>query len=113
MEASGQLSDSNSEEEKENISELYKDLIDEEYSELDDAYERGDDEKILDGCFDLIWVVAGYMISRGWDFSGAWEEGANSNLSKIDKETGKVKRREDGKILKPAGWKDPDFKQFV
>jgi hypothetical protein len=25
----------------------------------------------------------------------------------------KVKKREDGKILKPEGWKPPDFAKFV
>lgn len=112
MEASGQLNDLDSNE-KEKISELYKKLIDEEYNEFIDAYKKGNDEKMLDGCFDLMWVIIGYMLSRGWDCSGAWEEGSNSNLAKIDSETGKVIRREDGKILKPSGWKDPDFKQFV
>jgi small subunit ribosomal protein S1 len=30
-----------------------------------------------------------------------------------DKVTGKVIRREDGKILKPEGWSPPNFKKFV
>jgi predicted HAD superfamily Cof-like phosphohydrolase len=53
------------------------------------------------------------MRSRGWDCNAIWEEGAKSNLSKIDPETGLVRRREDGKILKPEGWKEPNFEQFV
>ena len=36
-----------------------------------------------------------------------------SNLFKIDPVTLKVKKREDGKILKPEGWKPPDFAKFV
>jgi hypothetical protein len=36
-----------------------------------------------------------------------------TNLAKIDKETGKVRKREDGKVLKPLGWKPPELAQFV
>lgn len=93
---------------------LYKKLIEEEYEEFQEAYEANDDVEILDACFDMIWVIIGYMKSRGWDCEAAWDEGAQSNLSKIDPETGFVIRRpEDGKILKPEGWQPPDFSQFV
>lgn len=94
-------------------SDLYMNLIKEEYTELMDAEAVSDDTEICDACFDLIWVIVGYMHSRGWDCDKIWEEGAQSNLSKIDKTTGKVIRREDGKILKPEGWMPPNFKQFV
>jgi predicted HAD superfamily Cof-like phosphohydrolase len=50
---------------------------------------------------------------KGYDVSGAWNEVARSNLAKIDTQTGKVKKREDGKVLKPEGWTPPDLKQFV
>jgi predicted HAD superfamily Cof-like phosphohydrolase len=93
--------------------ELYKKLIDEEYGEFLEAYAASDDTEQLDACFDMIWVIVGYMKSRGWDCESSWDEGAKSNLSKIDASTGFVRRREDGKILKPEGWKPPDFKRFT
>ena len=92
---------------------LYKKLIDEEYEEFLEAYYAEDDAEQLDACFDMIWVIVGYMKSRGWDCENSWDEGAKSNLSKIDPLTGYVKRRDDGKILKPEGWKPPDFAKFV
>ena len=93
---------------------LYHNLIVEEYSEYIAARNANDDAEILDACFDMIWVIVGYMQSRGWDCEASWDEGAKSNLAKIDKATGKVIRRpEDGKILKPEGWKPPDFAKFV
>lgn len=92
---------------------LYASLIDEEFKELVEAQRAKDDTEILDACFDLIWVTVGYMHSRGWDIEAAWDEGAKSNLAKIDKETGKVIKREDGKVLKPEGWKPPNFGKFV
>jgi predicted HAD superfamily Cof-like phosphohydrolase len=92
---------------------LYKELIREEIKEFWEADEANDDTERLDACFDMIWVIVGYARSRGWDMDGAWIEGAQSNLSKIDPATGLVRRREDGKILKPEGWQPPNFKQFV
>lgn len=93
--------------------ELYKKLIEEEYSEFIEADNNNDDVERIDACFDMLWVIVGYMKSRGWDCENIWDEGAKSNLSKIDSVTGLVKRREDGKILKPEGWKPPDFKKFA
>jgi predicted HAD superfamily Cof-like phosphohydrolase len=92
---------------------LYKNLIDEEYEEFIEASKASDDVEEIDACFDMMWVIVGYMKSRGWDCENIWDEGAKSNLSKIDPVTGLVKRREDGKILKPEGWKPPDFTKFV
>jgi predicted HAD superfamily Cof-like phosphohydrolase len=92
---------------------LYKELMREEIKEFWEADELNDDVERLDACFDMIWVIVGYARSRGWDMDKAWIEGAKSNLSKIDPETGLVKRRDDGKILKPEGWTTPDFTQFV
>ena len=94
-------------------SDLYFELIKEEYRELMDASIDKNDTEICDACFDLMWVVVGYMKSRGWDCEEIWDEGAQSNLSKIDPVTLKVKKREDGKILKPEGWKPPNFAKFV
>ena len=93
--------------------ELYKKLIKEEVEEFWEAEAVSDDVEQIDACFDMMWVIIGYMKSRGWDCEGIWDEGAKSNLSKIDPDTGKVIRREDGKILKPEGWKPPDFTRFV
>ena len=93
--------------------ELYKKLIIEEYSEFIEADINNDDVERIDACFDMIWVIVGYMKSRGWNCEGIWDEGAKSNLTKIDPTTGSVRRREDGKILKPEGWKPPDFTKFV
>jgi hypothetical protein len=36
-----------------------------------------------------------------------------TNFAKIDHETGKVRKREDGKVLKPIGWEPPALGQFV
>ena len=92
---------------------LYKKLIDEEYSEFIEAWQADDDVEKIDACFDMLWVIIGYMKSRGFDCEGIWNEGSDSNLAKIDPDTGLVRRREDGKILKPEGWQPPNFAPFT
>jgi predicted HAD superfamily Cof-like phosphohydrolase len=92
---------------------LYQKLIREEFDEFVRDYFAGDAVGQLDGCMDLIWVTLGYCYMKGFDVQGAWDEVARSNLSKIDTVTGKVIKRNDGKVLKPEGWTPPDLKPFV
>lgn len=92
---------------------LYHRLINEEYNEFTVARNQKDDVETLDACFDMIWVIIGYMLSKGYDVEGAWDEGAKSNLAKIDDVTGKVIKRADGKVLKPEGWQKPDFSKYI
>jgi predicted HAD superfamily Cof-like phosphohydrolase len=49
----------------------------------------------------------------GADGDGAWKEVMKTNFAKIDKVTGKVVKREDGKVLKPDGWTPPALAPFV
>ena len=92
---------------------LYRKLINEEYNEFVEAYQKKDDVEQLDACMDMIWVILGYCYMKNFNVYGAWEEVARSNLSKIDKDTGKVIKREDGKVLKPEGWSPPQLEQFT
>lgn len=96
----------------ENVS-LYRNLINEEYEEFQDALKAKDDVEQLDACMDMIWVILGYCKMKGFDVEGAWAEVARSNLAKINPETGKVIKREDGKVLKPEGWTPPVLDTFV
>jgi hypothetical protein len=36
-----------------------------------------------------------------------------TNFAKIDQETGKVRKRDDGKVLKPIDWKSPELEKFL
>ena len=92
---------------------LYQKLINEEFQEFCQARLANDDVETADACFDMMWVIVGYMLSRGWNCERIWDEGAISNLNKIDRDTKKVLKQEDGKILKPEGWKPPNFSKFV
>ena len=92
---------------------MYLKLIDEEVSELQQAVKANDDVEQLDALIDILVVTIGAIHSAGWDAEGAWKEVMRSNFAKIDKKTGKVVKREDGKVLKPDGWTPPNLKGFV
>jgi hypothetical protein len=94
------------------IQDLYHGFVVEEFKEFVDAT---DDAHKLQEAMDLIWVTIGYCHTRGWDVAGAWDTLFNANMSKlqVDPATGELKRRADGKILKPENWKKPDFTPFV
>ena len=92
---------------------LYRDLIVEEFTEFINAFNAEDNVEQLDACMDMIWVVLGYCYMKGWNVDAAWKEVARSNLAKINPETGKVIKREDGKVLKPEGWTPPQLEQFT
>jgi predicted HAD superfamily Cof-like phosphohydrolase len=89
---------------------LYLDLIREEVQELEDSRHPVSD---LDAMIDILVVTIGAIHSMGADAEGAWNEVMRSNLAKIDPESGLVLKREDGKVLKPAGWTAPELDPFL
>jgi len=93
--------------------ELYAKLIKEEFEEFCVARRENDEVEQLDACMDMIWVILGYAHMKGYKVDAAWNEVARSNLAKIDAATGKVRKREDGKVLKPEGWKPPELGGYV
>ena len=92
---------------------LYFNLIEEEFKELNVAYAAGDKVEMIDALIDILVVTIGAVHSMGADGEGAWKEVMRTNFAKIDKDTGKVRKREDGKVLKPLGWAPPELSQFV
>ena len=92
---------------------LYLDLMEEEWKELKAALVMGDRVEQLDALLDFIVVTTGAIHSAGMDGEGGWKEVMSTNFAKIDKETGKVRKREDGKVLKPVGWVPPDLAPFT
>ena len=92
---------------------MYLGLIKEEGDELKVAVEKQDVVETLDALTDILVVVIGAIHSAGMDAEGAWKEVMRTNFAKIDKETGKVRKREDGKVLKPTGWTPPELTTFL
>ena len=92
---------------------LYVSLIEEEANELADAITAHDKVETVDALIDILVVTIGALHSMGADAEGAWKEVMTTNFAKIDKETGKVRKREDGKVLKPVGWTPPNLKPYL
>lgn len=89
---------------------MYCNLIREEFDELVASTTAKDD---LDALIDILVVTIGAIHSLGADGEGAWKEVMRTNFAKIDKNTGKVRKREDGKVLKPQGWTPPELEQYL
>jgi len=94
-------------------SEMYRGLIDEERNEMLQAESDGNAVEEFDAVLDQIVVLIGYGLSRGWPMNEGWAEVVRSNMAKIDPYSGTVRRREDGKILKPDGWTPPDLASLL
>jgi predicted HAD superfamily Cof-like phosphohydrolase len=92
---------------------LYGNLIAEEVTEFGLAVSQNDKIETLDALIDILVVTIGAIHSIGADAEGAWKEVMMTNFAKIDKETGKVRKREDGKVLKPVGWEPPNLEPFL
>jgi len=76
-------------------------LVVEEFKELCDATNI---EEYADAIGDLIWVLCGDAARKGIPLDRVWAEIRRANFDKLG---GPV--REDGKILKPEGWRPPDI----
>lgn len=92
---------------------LYLNLIREEYDELMQANQEDDRLEMLDALIDILVVTIGAIHSAGFDAEGAWREVMSTNFAKVDRETGKVRKREDGKVLKPTGWHPPVLSPYL
>lgn len=92
---------------------MYLGLIEEEAEELNQAIRNQDRIEMLDALIDILVVTIGAIHSAGFNAEGAWKEVMRTNFAKIDPETGKVRKREDGKVLKPLGWVPPDLGPFL
>lgn len=84
---------------------LRQKLIDEEVNETLEAMYNNDMIEIADGIVDSIVVLIGTAVMYGIDLQPIWDEVYLNNMSKKD---GPL--REDGKKMKPLGWKPPDIK---
>lgn len=92
---------------------MYTTLIEEEVDELYQAIRDNDKVEQLDALIDILVVTIGAIHSMGAPAQLAWNEVMQTNFAKIDPVSGKVRKREDGKVLKPEGWKPPELAKFL
>lgn len=86
----------------------------EELYEYREAHQNGDKEGVADALVDQMYVLLGTIQQHGLGdkFEALFDEVHRANMSKLG-EDGKPIRRFDGKILKPEGWKGPDFSKIL
>lgn len=92
---------------------MYYTLIKEEMGELIAAHNTDDRIEQLDALIDILVVTIGALHSMGCYPEDAWNEVMRTNFAKVDPVTGRVTRREDGKILKPEGWQPPRLERYI
>ena len=88
--------------------ELRRELIKEECEETRDALLFFDTQQTADGICDAIYVLIGTALECGIDLDPIFAEVHRSNMDKIGGTT-----REDGKTLKPEGWKPPRIRELL
>lgn len=94
---------------------LRKKLIDDENKEVQEALDKNNLAMILQENLDLIYVAVGTLIEAGLGEAAVvgWQALQDSNMRKVDPSTGKVIKREDGKVLKPENWVGVDWQMIV
>lgn len=95
---------------EEEIEELQKALL-AEVNDKELSKEQAEADILKEMC-DLVYVVLGYAVHRGWDFDTAFNRVHKSNMSKIP-EDGVIKYRDDGKVLKPDTYKPANLEDLV
>lgn len=94
-----------------NERELRMSLLEEEVNEYFDAEEKADLVEIADALADIIYIACGTAVSYGIPLDRIFDEVHYSNMAKLV--DGKVIRRDDGKVQKPAGWQPPNIKKIL
>ena len=96
------------------VAELYGKLIQEEYEEwLEEHYnkEKAPEDELKELC-DMLYVIFGYALARGWPIDVAFNRVHESNMTKFDK-SGKPVYNSDGKVIKGAFYKKPNLEDLV
>lgn len=90
----------------ESLARLRFDLLHEEFEEYREAAEAGDLVEVADALADIVYIAYGSARTYGVPLDRVLAEVHRSNMAKLV--DGRVVRRADGKVLKPAGWVAPD-----
>lgn len=97
---------------------LQIDLIEEEFKEVLDAFDKADQDKIethaaiLKELADLVFVCYQAAENMGWDLDEALDRIFKSNMSKLD-DQGRPIRSATGKVLKGPNYQPPSLTDLV
>jgi hypothetical protein len=62
---------------------------------------------------DLVYVLGGYALAKGWDLDEALKRVHANNVGRMFQPDGSILRRDDGKILKHKGYAKVDLEDLV
>ena len=85
-----------------------------ELEELVEALDKKDKTEILDALLDIQYFLSGTVLACGMQdiFEAGFDEVHRSNMAKLGPD-GKPILDEDGRVVKPEGWQEPDLERFV
>lgn len=87
-------------------------LLTEEFNEYNTAEAENDLVEIADALADIIYIACGTAVAYGIPLDKVFAEVHRSNMAKLGPD-GKPIYRDDGKVLKPAGWTPPNVKSIL
>jgi predicted HAD superfamily Cof-like phosphohydrolase len=91
---------------------LYANLIEEEYEEwVEEHYINDNPENELKEICDMMYVILGYAIQKGWNLEEAFRRVHESNMTKLV--NGKPLRNATGKVVKGPNYRKPNLKDLV
>ena len=90
-------------------------LVREEFDEwlVEVLNPNGNSEAELKELSDLVYVIYGYALAKGWDLSEAITRVHENNMERMVHNDGSIYRREDGKIIKNPNTPKVDLKDLV
>ena len=94
---------------------MAKSLVMEEVSEfLEETNDpNGDPQAELKEMADVLFVIYGYALARGWDLEEAFFRVYENNVGRMRQDDGTIKRREDGKVIKNPNYPKVDLSDLV
>ena len=104
---------------RETARDLAHTLIDEEYKEKSsnhDAHPKSAETQIeeqMDAMVDCWYYALDSAAKHGMNLEPVFQEVHKANMNKRNPESGKFERREDGKVIKPSGWKPANISEVV
>ena len=87
---------------------LRKRILNEEYLEYMKAEKDNDLADVADALGDMAYIIAGTALEYGIPLDRVMDAIHRANMAKLWPD-GKPIKREDGKVIKPLGWKAPDI----
>ena len=89
-------------------------FLQEELTEFQDAYDKGNLEGAFDALIDLVYVALGTAYLMDLPFNAGWQKVHYCNMQKVrTKIETDSKRNSSYDVIKPKDWKAPDLKELI